>query len=91
MINIWRPVTIGTYRLKVGDVFTMHGEDPQNVVDRIAEEGFVVEGYKGMMLRDILNDYDDEDEVQCWTKSRDNSIKVRLAPNKEFSKPLPLP
>ncbi len=90
MIQVWRPVTVGTYRIKRGDVLALHGDDPSDV-EKGMGDGFVVGGCAGIMLRTLWEDYREDDEPQLWTKSSSEPSKVRLAMSKVFSQPLPLP
>ncbi len=80
-----------SYRVKRGDVLTLFGEDPADVYAGLANYGFVVGQAAGTISKKIIDDYDEDDDPQLWTRASSESIQVRLAPNKVFSKPLPLP
>jgi hypothetical protein len=87
---LWKEVTRKSYRVKRGDVVTFEDNHPDQIEGE-GDEGFTVGGYASTRWSTIFEDYE-ERQPRLWIKiTKSSDVPIRLALNKRFSTPLPLP
>ena len=89
----WKRLLGDRFLLKEGDVFCRFGITPEEVIDG-DEDGFVLNrGWNGMRLSRLLEDYDRADMPKVYRSIEKPKprIAARLALNRRYAKPLPLP